>query len=84
MRQRYPKILPWVARRAGVRDDKAEGLWIEALRDASDDNGAAPESSECWEMAVDHLLASLAQRASALPVIAPGTRGAAGREYAPG
>ncbi|WP_313951854.1 hypothetical protein [Accumulibacter sp.] len=42
MTQKYPKILPWVARRAGVRGVKAGGLWMEALRDASDNKGAAP------------------------------------------
>ena len=36
MGQRYPKILPWVARKAGVRGDTAEVLWMEALRDAGD------------------------------------------------
>lgn len=65
MRQMYPKILPWVARKAGVRDDKAEVLWIEALRDASDNKGVAPESSEYWELAVNHLRASLPCRACA-------------------
>ncbi len=32
MRQTYPRILPWVARKAAVRRDKAEVLWMEALR----------------------------------------------------
>jgi hypothetical protein len=68
MRQTYPKILPWVARKAAVPRDKAEALWMEALRDASD-NCAVPESSEYWKMAVNHLLASLA----------PGTSGGASR-----
>ncbi|WP_291991881.1 hypothetical protein [Candidatus Accumulibacter sp. ACC003] len=63
MRQMYPKILPWVASKAGGRDDKAEVLWIEALRDASD--SAAPESSEYWEIAVNHLRESLPCRACA-------------------
>ena len=63
MRERHPKILPWVARRAGVSGDKAEVLWMEALRDASDNKGAAAQSSEYWEMAVNHLHASLAHRA---------------------
>lgn len=65
MGQRYPMILPWVARKAGVRDDKAEALWMEALSDASDNKGAAPESPEYWEIAVNHLRASLACRGRA-------------------
>jgi len=75
MRQMYPKILPWVTRKAGVRGDTAEVLWMEALRDAGD-KSTTPESSEYWKMSVDHLLASLARRASTAPTIAPGTCGA--------
>jgi len=57
--ENYPKILPWVASKAGVRGAKAEILWMEALRDASD-RCSVRESSEYWKVAVDHLLASLA------------------------
>lgn len=76
MRQRYPKILPWVAGKAGVRGDKAEVLWMAALRDASE-KCAAPESSEYWKMAVSHLLASLARRARTAPAVTRGARAGA-------
>ncbi len=66
MTENYPKILPWVASKAGVRGAKAEILWMEALRDASD-RCSVRESSEYWKVAVDHLLASLAFHARAAP-----------------
>ena len=33
MKAKCPKTLSWQARKAGIRYDIAEGLWLEALRD---------------------------------------------------
>lgn len=59
MKPKTPMILPWLAKKAGVPDERAEALWIDALRDATRDC-ALVESPEYWKAAVDHLLASIA------------------------
>lgn len=68
MKPRYPKILPWVANKAGIPLARAEVLWNQALRHATRDC-AVVESPEYWQAAVDHLLErvaaeSLARRAA--------------------
>ena len=50
----YPKTLSWQAKRAGIPLDTAKALWIEALRDATDECPIV-ESPEYWKSAVDHL-----------------------------
>ena len=59
MKPRYPKILPWLAKEAGIPSDRAEALWVAALRDARRDRALA-ESPEYWKSAVDHLLERIA------------------------
>lgn len=59
MKQRYPKILPGLARKAGITNDRAEAMWIEALRDATREC-AVIESSEYWKAAVDNFLKRIA------------------------
>lgn len=64
MQPKYPKMLSWQARKAGIRDDIAEALWIEALHDATDEC-AVVESPEYWKSAVDHLLQGISNEARA-------------------
>ncbi len=59
MKPKYPKILPWLAKEAGVPAAKAEALWVEALCDATREC-AVVESPEYWQSAVSHLRARLA------------------------
>jgi hypothetical protein len=61
-------MLPWQAKKAGIPQDVARKLWIEAVRDATDEC-AVVESPEYWRSAVEHLLQrisaeSLARRAA--------------------
>lgn len=79
MKQRYPKILSWLAGRAGVPDDKAEGVWADALRVASGECAVA-DSPEYWQAAVDHLRASLAGHSRAASLASPGVAGASRRQ----
>jgi hypothetical protein len=55
MKAMYPKMLPWLARRAGISDAAVEFSWREAVHDATDDS-FVPESPDFWKSAVDHLL----------------------------
>ena len=62
-----PKILPWLARKAGVPLPRAEALWHRAARFA---DSIARRRTPVWsKLAIDHLLTSLraesAQRARA-------------------
>ena len=54
MNPMYPKTLSWQAKRAGIPLDTAKILWIEALRDATEEC-AIVESPEYWKSASDHL-----------------------------
>lgn len=63
----FPKILPWLARKAGVTLPRAEALWRRAERFA---DGMARRRTPVWsKLAIDHLLTGLkaesAQRARA-------------------
>ena len=49
-----PQLLPWVAKQAGIDEDRASALWLEAERWA--EQQASPGSSACHKLAVDHLL----------------------------
>lgn len=49
-----PKILPWLARKAGISDVRAEALWHEAERWA--ERQAKPASAAYFKLAVDRLL----------------------------
>ena len=50
---RAPKILPWLAHKAGVDDRRALALWHTALRQAARTH--APDTSAYWQSAVDRL-----------------------------
>jgi len=68
MKPRYPKILPWLAKKAGIPVERAEALWVEALGDATR-KSARVESPEYWRVAEARLLEriaaeSLARRAA--------------------
>lgn len=49
-----PKILPWLARKAGISDVRAEALWHDAERWAG--RQASPGSAAYFKLAVDRLL----------------------------
>lgn len=55
MRAKYPKILPWLAKKAGVPLERAEALWADALR-YSTQKSSVVESSEYWGLAMNRLL----------------------------
>jgi hypothetical protein len=48
-----PKILPWLAHKAGIDDQRALTLWHAALRHAGQNH--APETSKYWQAATDKL-----------------------------
>lgn len=50
-----PKMLPWLARKAGISDTRAEALWAEAIVCATERTGWVG-TSEYWQAAVDRLL----------------------------
>jgi hypothetical protein len=51
-----PKILPWIARKAGISDELALKLWRRALSEAEYLSGK-PEGSEYWGLAIERFLA---------------------------
>ena len=50
-----PKMLPWLARKAGISDTRAEALWAEAIVYATVRTGWVG-TSEYWETAMDRLI----------------------------
>jgi hypothetical protein len=50
-----PKILPWIARKAGISDELALKLWRRALSEAEYLAGKA-EGSEYWNLAIERFL----------------------------
>jgi hypothetical protein len=62
MKAKSPKSLPWLAKKAGIPLARAEALWIEAVRYATQ-QAEIVESPEYWKAAVDHLLESIADEA---------------------
>ncbi len=50
-----PKILPWIARKAGISDELALKLWRRATSEAEYLTGKA-EGSEYWGLAIERLL----------------------------
>ncbi len=63
MRPKFPKMLPWLAKSAGVPIARAEGLWADAIRYATIETGWV-ETPEYWKVAVDRLLELLQTEAS--------------------
>jgi len=55
MHAKYPKILPWLAKKAGVPLKRAEVLWGNALRHATQ-KAAVVESPEYWKLAVEGVI----------------------------
>lgn len=51
-----PKILPWIARKAGISDELALKLWRRALSEAEYLTGKA-EGSAYWGLTIDRFLA---------------------------
>ena len=49
-----PKLLPWLAKKAGISDHRATALWRDSERWAV--HRAAPGSSAYYKLAVDRLL----------------------------
>ena len=50
-----PKILPWIARKAGISDELALKLWRRAISESEYLTGKA-EGSEYWGLAVERFL----------------------------
>ena len=59
MKEKSPKTLPWLAKKAGVPLPRAEELWVEAVRYATQE-AEIVESPDYWKAAVDHLLEGIA------------------------
>lgn len=74
---RTPKILPWLARKAGVSEARAADLWFDAIRHATEVTGWVG-TSEYWRVANERLLellevekqATRCEARSNLPVVA--------------
>jgi len=58
-RIRAPKILPWLAHKAGIGDHRAEVLWRAAERHAAARTGET-DTSAYWQAAMDRLLELIA------------------------
>lgn len=52
--KRAPKLLPWLAKKAGISEQRAMALWHESERWAA--RQAVPDSSAYFKLAVDRLL----------------------------
>jgi hypothetical protein len=61
-----PKILPWVARKAGISDELALKLWRRAASEAEYLTGKA-EGSEYWRLAVERFLAIVEEEVGVAP-----------------
>jgi hypothetical protein len=61
-----PKILPWVARKAGISDELALKLWRRAVSEAEYLTGKA-EGSEYWGLAVERFLAIVEDEVGCTP-----------------
>ena len=68
-----PKILPWLAHKAGINDDRAEQLWRAALRHADHAVGGKP-SAAYWQSAMDHLRVLIATESQRQDVASFGWR----------
>lgn len=54
MKTKAPKLLPWLAKKAGIPERRTETLWHEARRWA--ERRAPRNASACHELAMNHLL----------------------------
>lgn len=62
-----PKILPWIARKAGISDELALKLWRRAISEAEYLAGQA-EGSEYWGLAVERFLSIVEDEVGSPPV----------------
>ena len=58
-----PKILPWIARKAGISDELALKLWRRALSEAEYLTGKA-EGSEYWGLTIERFLSIVEDEAT--------------------
>lgn len=70
-----PKILPWIARRAGISDELALKLWRRAFRESEVLVGAN-DGSEFWGLALDRFLELVDEESvtGLPPALLPSTR----------
>jgi hypothetical protein len=61
-----PKILPWIARKAGISDELALKLWRRAISEAEYIAGKA-EGSEYWGLAVERFLSIVENEVGSTP-----------------
>ena len=61
-----PKILPWIARKAGISDELALKLWRRAISEAEYLTGRA-DGSEYWGLAVERFLDIVEEEIGATP-----------------
>jgi len=61
-----PKILPWIARKAGISDELALKLWRRSLSEAEFLTGKA-EGSNYWGLAVERFLAIVEDEVGGTP-----------------
>ena len=67
-----PKILPWLAHKAGIDNRRAETLWHAALRHAA--HCHAENTSEYWQAAMDRLVELIASESKREDVASFGWR----------
>ncbi|NJD26538.1 MAG: hypothetical protein FIB06_14170 [Betaproteobacteria bacterium] len=70
-----PKILPWIARKAGISDELALKLWRRAVSEAEYLTGKS-EGSEYWSLTVERFLDIVEEETGTAPqyAIAPTPR----------
>lgn len=61
-----PKILPWIAKRAGISEELALKLWRRAVGESEYLTGKA-EGSEYWGLAVERFLSLVEDEANTVP-----------------
>ncbi|MCL2523135.1 MAG: hypothetical protein FWF20_04120 [Betaproteobacteria bacterium] len=61
-----PKILPWIAHKAGISEELALKLWRRAIGEAEYLTGKS-EGSDYWSLAVERFLAFVEDEAGAAP-----------------
>lgn len=61
-----PKILPWIARKAGISDELALKLWRRAVSEAEFLSGKT-EGSAYWGLAVERFLAIVEEEVGETP-----------------
>ena len=74
---RAPKILPWIARKAGISDQRSEAMWREAVRHAARLTGLAgnPDYSRVVMERLRRLVEREKLAAAAVPRDSPAATG---------